>query len=175
MKHPTQSRSTANVTAIRPVAVTAALSVLLAVVGAPFAFASIDNTATANGFYGSTPVASPDATESVPVAPTAPSLVVTKIATPDSNVTAGTLVTYTYVVRNSGNVTLTNVALNDVHNGTGTPPVPNSETLTNDAGTPNDSSDATANDGVWSVLAPGDEITLSATYTLLQADVDQHQ
>jgi large repetitive protein len=137
--------------------------------------ASIDNTATAIGDYEGTPVASPASTVNVPVAPAAPAMVVTKIAAPDSDVSAGTLVTYTYTVRNSGNTTLTNISLSDVHNGQGTAPVPGNEVLSDDVGTLNDSTDATPNDGVWSVLAPGDEVTLTATYTLIQADVDLNQ
>jgi large repetitive protein len=175
MKHSSHTRSTAKMTAIRKVAVIAVFFVFPAVAGVRSAVASIDNTATANGDYQGTPVSSPDATVNVPVAPAAPAMVVTKIAVPDTNVSAGTLVTYTYTVRNSGNTTLTNVSLNDVHNGQSTPPVPTNELLTADAGTLNDSTDATPNDGVWSVLAPGDEITLTATYTLNQADVDLNQ
>jgi hypothetical protein len=31
------------------------------------------------------------------------------------------------------------------------------------------------NDGIWSVLAPGDAITMTATYTVTQSDVDTLQ
>lgn len=114
-------------------------------------------------------------TVSVPVDAGLPGLSITKTASPTSNVAAGQAVTYTYVVRNTGSQTLTNIQLSDAHGGSGAPPVPSGETLTNDANTLNDSSDATPNDGVWSVLAPGDEITLTATYTVTQADVDTKQ
>ncbi len=115
------------------------------------------------------------ATVSVSVTPAAPALVVTKIATPDTNVPAGTVVTYTYTVSNTGNQVLTNISLNDMHVGSGPAPVPGNEVMTTDAGTVNDSTDATANDGVWSTLAPGDVITLTATYTITQNDVDTKQ
>jgi large repetitive protein len=175
MKHPAQQSNQAPVTATSRFAVTAVFAVALAAAGFSPARAAIDNTATASGFYDTTPVNSLPSSETVPVAPSTPALVVSKVATPDINVPAGTLVTYTYKVRNAGNVTLTGITLSDIHNGLGTPPSPGNETLTTDAGTVNDSSDATPNDGLWSVLAPGDEITLTGTYTLLQADVDQRQ
>jgi large repetitive protein len=162
-------------TASSPVAVRLAFFVGLCVAGAEPAIASIDNTATANGTYNGNPVVSNVVTVNVTVAPAAPALVVTKIASPDTNVTAGTLVTYTYTVRNAGNQTITNISLADTHQGSGAAPVPGNEGLTTDAGPSNDSSDATSNDGVWSVLAPGDVITLTATYTITQTDVDQKQ
>jgi len=40
-----------------------------------------------------------------------------------------------------------------------------------DAGTAGDSTDAAMN-GSWDVLAPGDVITFTGTYTVTQADVD---
>ncbi len=54
---------------------------------------------------------------------------------------------------NTGNVTLTNITVNDVHGGSGPFPTPASETLTDNAPL-GDSSDTTPADGVWSVLAP---------------------
>jgi large repetitive protein len=70
---------------------------------------------------------------------------------------------------------VTNIKLNDVHSGNGPPPIPSNESLSTDAGSLNDSSDGTANDGEWSSLAPGDVITLTATYTITQSDVDTQQ
>lgn len=157
------------------VAVVLAFVVLCGVAGTEPAYATIDNTATAAGDYNGDPVVSNTATVNVDVAPALPALEVTKIATPDNNVAAGTTVTYTYTVRNSGNQTLTNVSLNDVHTGSGTAPEPTNEILTTDANAANDSTDGTANDGVWSTLAPGDVITLTSTYTITQTDVDTRQ
>jgi large repetitive protein len=162
-------------TATQRVAVILAFMVPCVVAGTNVALATIDNTATAAGDYEGNPVASDPVTVSVDVAPGLPALEVTKVASPDNNVAAGTTVTYTYTVRNSGNQTLTNVSLNDTHNGSGSAPVPLNEILTTDANTANDSSDAVPNDGVWSTLAPGDVITLTSTYTLTQADVDTQQ
>jgi large repetitive protein len=161
--------------ATRPVAVVSAFMMGLAVAGTEPAFATIDNTATAAGIYAGNPVTSAPDSVAVPVTPANPSLEVTKVATPDSNVPAGTVVTYTYTVRNTGNTRLSNILLSDVHAGSGPAPVPGNEALTTDSGTINDSTDATANDGVWSTLGPGDVITLTATYTITQNDVDTKQ
>jgi large repetitive protein len=147
----------------------------VAVAGADLSWATIDNAATATGSYGGNPVTSGTVTASVPVSSGGPALVVTKTASPDSNLVAGNVVTYTYTVRNTGTQVLSNVSLADTHDGYGVAPVPGNEILTTDAGPSNDSSDATPNDGVWSVLAPGDVITLTATYTITQSDVDLRQ
>lgn len=143
--------------------------------GVDAASADITNTAVAQGTYAGNLISSPPATANVPVAPAAPGLTVVKTASPDTNVAAGQLVTYTYTVTNSGNTTLQNISLNDAHDGTGTPPVPGNETLLTDSGTLGDSTDATPADGVWSVLAPGDTITFTSTYTVTQQDVDTKQ
>ena len=139
------------------------------------ALAFIENTATATATYNGNPVVSNPVTATVTVDPGIPALVVEKTADDTTNVVAGQVVIYTYVVRNSGSQTLTNVSLNDAHNGAGLAPVPGSEILTTDAGLSNDSTDTAANDGVWSILAPGDAITMTATYTVMQADVDTLQ
>ncbi len=173
MKLSRRNNSKIKWTASKTVAVQLALLVLLA--GTSSAFATIDNSATASGTYGGNAVVSNTADVSVNVTPSAPALVVTKIATPDTNVPAGTVVTYTYTVQNSGNQVLTNISLNDVHIGSGPAPVPGNEFLSTDSGTANDSTDATANDGQWSTLAPGDVITLTATYIITQSDVDNQQ
>lgn len=169
----------ANSTALRAVtpqvAASLAFMVFVAVAGTNPAFATIDNTAAAAGTYNGNPIVSNTASVSVDVSNALATLEVTKVATPNTNVPAGTLVTYTYTVRNSGNQTLTNVSLNDVHSGSGPTPVPGNEALTTDAGVANDSTDGAANDGVWSMLAPGDVITLTSTYIVTQSDVDTQQ
>lgn len=90
----------------------------------------------------------------------------------------GDVITYTYVIKNDGNVTITGIAISDSHNGTDTdnPPVPNIESATlNDLGTTSDSSNSDTSNGLWDSLAPGDELTLTATYTVTQEDVDTLQ
>lgn len=133
----------------------------------------IDNTATASGTYdGTTVQASGSASVALLLSP---GLSVTKTANDTTDVVAGQVITYTYVVTNTGNQTVINISLSDSHNGAGPAPVPGSETLSTDAGTTGDSTDATANNGVWSSLAPGDAVTFTATYTVLQTDVDTRQ
>jgi len=109
--------------------------------------------------------------------PANPSLLVTKIAIPDTNVPVGATVTYTYRVTNNGNQTITEVDLSDVHGGTGAFPDPDSETIVpaDDVAPIGDSSDTIANDGVWQSLAPGDTVTFTADYVVTQEDIDTLQ
>jgi uncharacterized repeat protein (TIGR01451 family) len=101
-----------------------------------------------------------------------PNLTVLKVGTPAGPVSAGQVITYTFRVTNTGNVTISNVQIADTFGGYGTPPVPGSETLTTDAAPVGDSSDATPNNGDWTTLAPNDAVTFSAPYTVTQQDVD---
>lgn len=145
------------------------------VLQANFAQATIDNTATADGTYATAPVISNSDTVQVTVVPPISTMQVSKTASPTSNVSVGQMITYTYTVKNTGNVTIKNISLADVHNAVGPAPVPGSETVSIDAPPLNDSTDATAADGVWSNLAPGDTITFTATYIVQQSDVDERQ
>ena len=103
-----------------------------------------------------------------------PALEVTKTADDDELVTVGQIITYTYTARNTGDVNIRDVTINDVHNGAGPAPVPGDETLPTDAGTTGDSTDAATN-GSWDLLAPGDTVTFTGTYTVQQADIDNLQ
>ena len=105
----------------------------------------------------------------------APELEITKVADDDAFVTVGQIVTYTYTVTNSGTINVRDVTVGDVHNGDGPAPTPAGETLSTDSGTTGDSTDVTADDGVWSVLAPGDVVTFTGTYIVQQADIDNLQ
>lgn len=138
------------------------------------AHANIVNIATASGAYSGTTYISNTSTASVPVAPPNTALVVTKTANPTSGVKAGDVITYTYTAKNSGNVTLHNISMTDVHNAIGPAPQPTGETLTvpGPQGASASSDDATANNGIWGTLAPGATVTFTATYTVRQADVD---
>ncbi len=148
---------------------------LVALLGANPALADIDNTATVSGTYNAALTTSPPSSASVPVTSSAPGMIVTKTANDTTDVVAGQMITYTYTVLNSGNTMIANVALSESHNGLGTAPVPDNETLTGDTGTTGDSTDTTASDGVWSQLAPGDTITFTSTYTVTQNDVNNRQ
>ncbi|MGL5808566.1 MAG: DUF7507 domain-containing protein, partial [Nocardioides sp.] len=107
---------------------------------------TVDNTATATGTppAGLTPPTATDNT-STPIARTT-SITLDKQAGAPSGTTAGSTIPYTFIVTNTGNVTLDPVSVNDPKVGTVTcPPGP---------------------------LAPGGARTCTATYTLTQADVD---
>lgn len=104
-----------------------------------------------------------------------PILTITKTADDDTLRAVGDIITYTYVVTNTGNVTINNVNINDVHNGTGPAPAPSDETLTTDSAPTGDSTDTIVNNGAWSSLKPGDAVTFTGTYTVTQNDVDTLQ
>ena len=135
---------------------------------------SFSNTATFDTAQTAPAVTSAAAVTAVTRAPV---LTITKTADAAAllgNVVVGQAITYTYVVANTGKVTVNNVAVSDVHNGSDPDPVPGSEALT-DVAPLGDSTDATAGNGVWSVLRPGDSVTLTATYVVTQTDVDNLQ
>lgn len=152
-------------------AAVSAVALMTAIAPVAPAWATIDNTVTATGDSpGGTDDVTATADETVDVEDADPQLVVTKTADDTTDVAVGQTVTYTYTVENTGNITLTNVGLSDSHEGTGAAPVPGSETLTTDAGTSGDSTDAAA-DGTWDTLAPGDIVTWTASYTVTAADL----
>jgi uncharacterized repeat protein (TIGR01451 family) len=88
------------------------------------------------------------------------------------------LLTYTYTITNSGNVPIQNISVNDMH-GTPAAAVPlgaggiTTDTLTvigpfGAAASP----DTTANDGIWTTLAPGATITFKWLHNVNQAEMD---
>ncbi|MFT3673320.1 hypothetical protein [Aestuariivirga sp.] len=160
-----------------------ALAAILAAAQASPAYATINNTATASGTAGSTPVTASD-TVAVDVVNAAPATTVTKTwalttdLNGDGNADIGDVVTYTYVVTNSGNVTIQDVKLTDAHAGAGAALVfTNPTAVTTDfkvpgdiAGTTNDSTNVNFTDNDWDVLGPGDVLTFRSTYTIVSAD-----
>ncbi|MBC5838125.1 DUF7507 domain-containing protein [Flavobacterium muglaense] len=92
-----------------------------------------------------------------------PSLSITKTVNDDSNVAAGQLLTYTYIVTNNGNVTIDDVTISDLHSGSGTLTTPKLQSTT---GTDNDTTD-----NKIETLAPGQIGTWTATYTVTTSDI----
>ncbi|WFR70869.1 hypothetical protein P9209_15565 [Prescottella defluvii] len=119
---------------------------------------SVENTATATGTppgKDTPPIESNPDTETVKGNP-AKSLSIVKGASPSTTESykLGQKIEYTFTIKNTGDVTLTNVHPNEEKfSGTGT------------------LSNPVCEDGAKS-LAPGKSVTCTATYTLTQADID---
>ncbi|SNT64815.1 conserved repeat domain-containing protein, partial [Streptosporangium subroseum] len=113
---------------------------------------SIVNTAVASGTPPTgSPVTSAPSTATVSVT-SAPGLTLLKTASPSTVTAAGQAITYSYLVANTGNVTLTGVGAADtVFSGSGTPPVVTCPVTT---------------------LAPQATTTCTGTYVTTQADID---
>lgn len=113
----------------------------------------IENTATAEGTPPSgPPTEAPPASKNIPLPP-APSIELAKTVDLNGQSRAGDTVTYSFVAENTGNVTLTDVVISDK--------LPGLSSLTYDW------------PGAAGVLAPGESVNATATYTLTQADVDR--
>ena len=114
--------------------------------------APITNTATANATPTSGTYTPATDDETVTADAGAPEIIFNKTASDTTNLAVGDIITYTYTAENTGNVTITNVSVSDVHNGSGSL----------SAITP--ASVATLN--------VGQTVTFTATYEVTQADVD---
>ncbi|WP_052193535.1 DUF7507 domain-containing protein [Microbacterium sp. ZOR0019] len=113
------------------------------------------NSATATGSPPSGPVISSVPSETDTLLESAPALTLTKLADTSAlsdPVKAGDVVTYGFTATNTGNVTLTGVSIVDALSGL--------SSLTYDW------------PGVPGTLAPGDVVTATATYSLLQSNID---
>ncbi len=101
-----------------------------------------------------------------------PAMTVVKSASTPGPVSVGTVITYTFRIKNTGNTPITGITVGETFNGKGTPPVPGNESLSLDVAPTGDSTDLVSNNGSWEVLGPGDEVTFTAPYTVTQDDVD---
>jgi uncharacterized repeat protein (TIGR01451 family) len=110
---------------------------------------SITNVGTAHGTPPTGPPVSNTSQATVP-ADVFPSIGLTKTASTPSFTAPGTPITYTYVVTNTGNVTLHGISVADLLSGL-----------------------SAVNCNGVTTLAPGDSTTCTATYTTTQADVDR--
>lgn len=151
----TPSTPTCEATTLQPRTSTTCTSTYTAQ-AADVAAGSIANTARATGTdtTGAT-VTSNDASTDLPATPT-PSLAIEKAARPSAAIQAGDVISYEFVVTNTGNVTVTEVAVSeDAFSGAG-------------AGTGTPVCDRTT-------LAPGERAICAATYTVVQEDMDRGQ
>ena len=103
-----------------------------------------------------------------------PFMTIQKSANTAGPVLLGQVITYTYVVRNTGQITMSNVLVNDIHGGFGVDPVPGSDFLLTDARPLGNSPDGQPA-GVWGTLSPGDAVRFTGNYTVTQADIDNLQ
>ena len=145
----------------------------------------LENLVTVTGDYGGATYEN-DAFENVDVVAANPALTVTKSADITSGAEVGDIITYTYVVSNTGNVLLTDVALDDQHDsaaGTTALTVAGC-TVTTDATITSGGSTLNAGDTViasgagndtFTTFGPGDVVTCTSTYTVTQPDVDTLQ
>ncbi|MFF9564738.1 beta strand repeat-containing protein [Leifsonia sp. NPDC014704] len=116
-------------------------------------------TATAHPLGSATILTSNPSSTSTPTVAPAPALKLTKSASPSTSASyvAGQLITYSFVVRNTGNVPVDGITIDDsTFTGTGT-----LSALDCPAG--------------FGTLAPNSEATCNATYTLTQPDVNAGQ
>ena len=165
----------------------ASFATLLVMSGSLPAYAAVTNTVTAKGTApgGAAGGVTSTATENVDMEDSTPSLAVVRSWTfapgGDANnnglVDAGDQIVYSYAVHNTGNVSLADVNVNDIHDGTGaalnfvTPVSVTTDNGSVPAGTLNDSTDSGAGDGDWDLLGPDDFITFtSQPYTVTPGD-----
>jgi uncharacterized repeat protein (TIGR01451 family) len=100
-----------------------------------------------------------------------PMMTLVKSANQAGPVPSGQQVSYSYLITNTGNITIYNVTVADVHNHQGTFVPPGGEAIQTDVAPLSDSTDAGVN-GSWDKLSPGDSIRFSSLYQVVQADID---
>ncbi len=131
----------------------------------------IDNSASASGTSGGVAVGASNA--AAVLCTQNASLIMVKSADQSGPLVAGQVVRYYFTVTNNGNVTMGNISATDTaFNGNNGPlGTPVGEVLT-DVAPLGDSTDATANNGTWTTLKPGDSVRFQVDYTVSQTDID---
>jgi uncharacterized repeat protein (TIGR01451 family) len=133
---------------------------------------------TADG-PGAVPVTGTDVSQNT--IPAAPNLTVVKTGTlVDGNgnnlADIGETINYEYVVTNSGNVAIDNVAINDTHEGAaiaaGTILEVSTTLADGPLGNSVDASTSGAADGTWDLLGPGAAVSFRYAHTVTQAEFD---
>ncbi len=114
---------------------------------------SIDDTATATARTPSNTLLTSNSAAANVTTTQAPDLTVTKTANPSVVTAVGQVVTYTFAVTNTGNVSLTDVHVNDSQSAP-------AGSLSSGPSCPT------------TTLAPGDSTNCTATYAVTQADLD---
>ncbi len=141
----------------------------------------VSNTANAVGTRpGNIAYSGPDdTTPALTTIPAGPELTVAKtfaFTTGTSPADAGDVITYTYTIANTGNVTINNVTASDTHEGSAVPAASFSDGALLTEGSPlpagQTSTDTAATPGVWGVLRPGATITFTYVHTVTQTEVD---
>lgn len=158
---------------------TSVLALSMAALPASTAFAvspaSIDNTATVTG---DSPTGTDDVTADsndveVDLEDPTNTLTISKSAAittdgdSDTQGDAGDVITYTYTIENTGNTTLTNVLVNDTHDGSAALSAPTFSSWTNQASSPT----ATAGVDTAITMNPGAIAVFTTTYTITSADI----
>jgi uncharacterized repeat protein (TIGR01451 family) len=137
---------------------------------------TLDNTATLAATYATGGVISDTDSVAIPITRTATVDLAKSFAfvtdlNSDGLAGVGDVIRYTYIVTNTGNVLLSNLSINDVANGNGDAPDPQHISRTDNLPT-GDSPDSDSDPGNWTMLGPGDVVTFTWDYTVVQADVD---
>lgn len=144
---------------------------------------AVENSATATGTPAAGTLGAVTASTAEVAIPADPKLSIDKVAaiTTDNGsigvADVGDVITYTYTVVNSGNVTISSLSINDIHEGSALSGEPSAETLTSDgplaAATPSvPSVDAVTDNAVYSTVRPGATVTFTYVHTVTQAEVD---
>lgn len=146
---------------------------------------NLENKATVTANFGGFQVDDDIAVAEVQIASAQPDITMSKVGailadgTTIGSADVGEVIEYTFTIKNIGNVTLTDIALTDAHNGLNTDTLTNFQytTCASDTGTPDHAIDNTegAEKVTLATINVGETVTCTATYTVSQADIDNLQ